>query len=454
MILINCDDMGFGDLGCYGSDLNVTPCIDALAEEGVKLTSFYAASPVCSPSRASMLTGCYPPRVAINGVLFPGEAIGLNPNEYTIGNLFKDSGYATKIVGKWHVGDQSEFLPSNYGFDEYYGLPYSNDMGIQEGGNFNRDLPPLPLIRNDEVIEEQPDQRSLTARYTEQCKCFIRDHKSEPFFLYLANMHMHLPLYAAEPFLENSRNGDYGACISEVDWSLKSIIYELKQHKLYEDTIIVFTSDNGSRADHGASNGDLRGTKFTTFEGGQRVPCIIKWSGAIEAGTSNDQIASQIDLLPTFAHILGRELSDQTIDGLDITEQLCHKQTVRDTFLYVGAMDLKVNEPTICAIRQSKWKLHLKRKKKDAYGYDYVSELYNLEIDRSEATNVIEENPEVVEKLSALLETYEEKFGDHLKGLKGKEVRPCGRVDHPKYLTTYDENHPYIISMYDKDDRG
>lgn len=454
VLLINCDDMGYGDLGCYGSQLNKTPAIDQLASEGVRLTSFYTASPVCSPSRAGMLTGCYPARVNLNAVLFPGEAVGLNSEEYTLGKLFKDNGYATKIVGKWHVGDQQEFMPKHYGFDDYYGLPYSNDMGRQSGKSFIKDLPPLPLILGDEVIEEQPDQRSLTSRYTEQCRRFIREHKDAPFFLYMAHMHMHLPLYAAEAFEEKSDNGDYGACISEVDWSLKSIIYELKRCGLYDNTIILFTSDNGSRADHGASNAPLRGTKFTTFEGGQRVPCIVKWHNHIAPGTSNDDISSQIDLLPTFAGILGAKLPEQAIDGVDISEQLRHGKTVRETFLYVGGTNIDENQPIICAVRRKAWKLHLKRRDSGTTGYAYVSELYNLQEDISESNNVYQEHPEIVAELSKIITSYESEFGDSMKAIEGTQVRPCGYVDHPKTLTEYDESHPYIVMMYDKDDRG
>ena len=454
VILINCDDMGYGDLGCYGSQNNSTPTIDKLAEEGMLLTSFYAASPVCSPSRAALLTGCYPPRVNINGILFPGEAVGLNPKEFTLGNLFKESGYATKIVGKWHVGDQQEFLPLQYGFDDYYGLPYSNDMGRQLNYTGQRKLPPLPLVSGNEVIEEQPDQCSLTARYTEQCKQFIRKHKEEPFFLYLAHMHMHLPHYCAEPFMKDSKNGDYGGCIKEGDWSLNSIIHEIKQHEIYDYTIIIFTSDNGSRADHGASNGVIRGTKFTTYEGGQRVPCIIYWKEKIKASTISNSIASQIDLLPTLANIIGADISHLDIDGVDLTKQLCSDEICRDTFVYMGSSNFRNNRPVICGVRKDNWKLHLKQFNKITRTYDIVEELYDLENDPSESINLFEEQPEVVRELSALIRNYIEMFGDEVLDVFGKQVRICGKVDNPKCMTEYNEDHPYIIAMYDKEERG
>ena len=299
IILINCDDLGYGDLGCYGSKLNDTPNIDKLSEEGIKFTNFYMASPVCSPSRAAMLTGCYPPRISFGSfddnrnVLFPGSPTGLNPNEITIANQVKSAGYNTKIIGKWHCGDQKEFLPTNYGFDSYYGIPYSNDMGravIPEdmipGGSFGpideetrsrrEKFPPLPLISDNEVIQEQPDQAGITERYVEESIKFIRKNKKQPFFLYLAHMYVHLPLYAPERFINNSRNGRYGAAVSGIDWSTAMILDELKKLDLDENTLIIFTSDNGSNTRNNGSNAPLRGKKQETYEGGQRVPMIMK----------------------------------------------------------------------------------------------------------------------------------------------------------------------------------
>lgn len=292
VILINCDDMGYGDLGCYGSTVNKTACIDRLAKEGVKFTSCYAASPVCSPSRASMLTGNYPAVTGINRVLFPGEPYGLNESSYTIGNLFKDNGYRTKLVGKWHCGDQGKFLPLQFGFDEYYGLPYSNDMGIQLRKNKSINYPPLPLMEDDEVIEEQPDQRSLTERYVEQCTRFIRTNRRKPFFLYLAHMHVHLPLFSNLRFEKESQNGEFGAAMAEIDWACECILLELKKQKIYENTLIIFTSDNGSHSTHGASNFPCRGGKHFTWEGGIRIPCIMHWKGKLREDTISDQIIS------------------------------------------------------------------------------------------------------------------------------------------------------------------
>jgi arylsulfatase A-like enzyme len=454
VILINCDDLGYGDLGCYGSKLNKTPVIDQLAREGMLFTNAYCASPVCSPSRAALLSGCYPPRIGINRVLCPGDDIGLNPCEYTLPLLFKEAGYSSACIGKWHVGDQKELLPLSFGFDEYYGLPYSNDMGMQKGKAISKKAPPLPLIKNDEVIEEQPDQRSLTERYVEKSVEFIRKNKNNKFFLYLAQMHVHLPLYAAERFVDQSTNGDFGACLEEVDWSVSVLIYELKRLGLYENTLIIFTSDNGSRGDHGASNYPLRGTKFLTYEGGQRIPFIAYWKGKIPSGSTNDNIVSHIDLLPTFANLIGQKLpEDVVIDGLDLSATMFNsKKTGRDEFVYYGWS--KDNKGYLHAIRQGNWKLHLS--KWDTVKQENISteELYNLFEDIGEQQNLYKLHPDVVQRLSLRFSYWSEKLGNRFFESEGSECRECKIVENAKPLTEYDENHPYIIAFYDKADRG
>jgi len=248
IVLINCDDLGYGDLGCYGSTRNQTTAIDKLATEGVRLTDFYMASPVCSPSRAAMLTGCYPPRIGFakfgnHAVLYPGDRYGLHPEELTTAKVLKDGGYRTRLVGKWHCGDQPEFLPTRHGFDGFYGLPYSNDMGRQ---NPDDTFPPLPLMHNESVIQEQPDQTSLTERYVEDCVRFIRSYAeaSDPFFLYLAHFHVHVPHYTAPRFMRKSRNGAYGAAVAAIDWSVDVLMTELRRLGLDENTLVIFTSDN------------------------------------------------------------------------------------------------------------------------------------------------------------------------------------------------------------------
>ncbi len=459
IILINCDDLGYGDLGCYGSKKNSTPCIDGLARDGLQFNDFYMASSVCSPSRGAMLTGCYPPRIGFgsfhgNRVLRPGDELGLEKHEFTIAQLLKKADYATKIVGKWHCGDQPEFLPLNFGFDEYYGLPYSNDMCPTTE---RPDRPPLPLINDMEVIQEQPDQTSLTERYVEKSVDFIKRNKDNPFFLYFAHMHVHLPLYAAPMFIGNSRNGDYGACVAAIDWSTSVLVDTLKTYGLYENTIILFTSDNGSRNDFGESNGSLRGTKGTTWEGGLRVPFIVHWKNHISSGIS-DQLISSIDLLPSIAKIVGEELpKERTIDGVDQSELILgrSKQSHRDTFFYYMCNTLE-------AVRYENWKLFVSRNRhsiefNSADPIDEnreVNELYNLKSDPGETHNVFSEYPDVVKLLTQKIELCRDDLGDVFTGQLNGNVRSAGFVSDAKPLTVYDENHPYIIAYYDKNEIG
>ncbi len=317
VVLINCDDLGYGDLGCYGSKVHDTPAIDALAAEGMRLTDFYMGSAVCTPSRGAMLTGCYPPRIGFDDfdgmhVLFPGMAGGLNPSEKTIARLLKDAGYTTQIVGKWHCGDQPDFLPTRHGFDGWYGLPYSNDMGIQASAFTEEEItrirdelgielpfdshPPLPLMLDEEVIEAQPDQAALTERYLQESIRFIRSNRDKPFLLYFAHMYVHLPLYVQPRFAAESRNGPYGAAVRCIDWALAVLMAELTALGLSDDTIVIFTSDNGALCRPGeGSNAPLRDVKGTTWEGGIRVPCIVRWPGEVPAGTTSDALTTAMD---------------------------------------------------------------------------------------------------------------------------------------------------------------
>ncbi|MDR2932032.1 MAG: sulfatase [Oscillospiraceae bacterium] len=447
-ILINCDDLGYGDLGCYGSTVNSSPAIDRLAAEGMRFTSFYAASPVCSPSRAALMTGCYPPRVGINRVLFPGEGLGLSSSEYTLPRMLRDAGYATMIIGKWHCGDQPEFLPDRFGFDDYYGIPYSNDMGMQTGRDDKDRFPPLPLLAGDAVLEQQPDQTCLTERYVEQGIRFIRKNRDHPFFLYLAHMHVHLPLYAPARFVRESKNGDFGACVASVDWSLACLMDEVKRLGLYEDTIFIFTSDNGSRGDHGASNAPLRGAKFTTWEGGMRVPFIIHWKGRIAPGQVNNAIAGNIDLLPTIAALTGQKMAaPHPIDGVDLSAACSHPDAApRGEFAYFAqGAD---NTASLQAVRKGRWKAFFNR---DGQA---VRELYDLDADIGENRDVHADHTDVMDDLHAVYKRYEDMLGNAFSGVTGRENRPCATVSNPRTLTVYDENHPYIIAMYDKSDVG
>ncbi|MFI3206498.1 MAG: sulfatase [Clostridia bacterium] len=452
VILINCDDMGYGDLACYGSKVNDTNAIDELARTGVKFNSFYASSSICTPSRASLMTGCYAQRVQMPLVLFPAALTGLNKNEFTMPKMFKNAGYNTMHIGKWHCGDNEETMPLQFGFDDYYGLPYSNDMGRQahKAGVKREYLPPLPLIRGEKVFQAQPDQAGLTERYVEKSLEFIQKSVKEenPFFLYLAHMHVHLPLYEQERFLKESRNGDFGACMSSIDWSVAAILYELKSLGIYEDTMIVFTSDNGSRALDGASNYPLRGAKFSSYEGGLRVPFIVHWKGHIPEGVEIDNMASNIDLLPTFASLLNEPLSENKVDGVNILPMMFGEDSEkRDEFVYYYNYFLT-------GIRKGKYKLMIGDARfKKQIKYDPM-ELYDLENDISETTNIIADYPEIAQDLLERTQKYRTALGDLFEGTVGEEIRPCTQIKNPKPLAEYDENHPYIVSIYDKDTRG
>ncbi len=443
ILLINCDDLGYGDLGCYGSERNDTPHLDQLAADGRRFTDFYMASPVCSASRAAMMTGCYSQRVGFANcqVLFPGQGVGLNPKENTIARQLKHVGYSTKIIGKWHCGDQPEFLPTNHGFDEYFGIPFSNDMGRQKG---RMETPPLPLLRNDEVIQEQPDQRGITERYVDDALQFMRKNKDKPFFLYLAHMYVHVPLFIPKQFLEISRNGGYGGAVACIDWAMGALDAELERLGIKDNTLVIFTSDNGSRArDEGGSNLPCRGTKATTWEGGQRVPCIMRWPGKIKPGTITEGIASSIDLYATLAELAGAPLPENTkLDSISLVDTILNgAETKRDVFAYYKG-------PNLEAVRKGDWKLHFA---KTGWNSDEgeINQLYNLRDDVGETTDVYADNPDVVKQLEAEAEKFREIFGDARLEREGSEIRECGKVEDPKPLTEYREDHPYMIACYD-----
>jgi arylsulfatase A len=460
VVLVNCDDLGYGDLGCYGSVRNSTPAIDGLADEGVRCTSFYMASPVCSPSRGALLTGCYPPRIGFGSfeglpVLFPGQSVGLPPTEFTLARMLSDAGYRTQMVGKWHCGDQPGFLPVDHGFDHYFGLPYSNDMGRQANPPaFLESMPPLPLLADDQVVEQQPDQRTLTGRYVDEAVSFLRDAKDEPFFLYLAHMYVHVPLYVRPEFLERSRNGPYGAAVESIDWATSVLLDELRALGLDERTIVIFTSDNGSLGDVpppwgsrtplGGSNLPLRGAKGSTWEGGMRVPAIVRWTGTLEAGTVCDELLTAMDLLPTLAGLCGADVpADRVVDGLDVAGVWGDPTATspRESFAYYRGNDLE-------AVRDRRYKLHVARKG------DAVSELYDVVDDPGETRDVAAKHPGDVVRLTREADRFRSDLGDERLGIVGQGVRPIGRVDHPVTLTTYDPDHPYFMAEYDLEDKG
>ncbi len=456
ILLINCDDLGYGDLGCYGSSLNRTPNLDRLAAEGARFTDYYVASPVCSASRASLLTGCYPRRVGFDhpagarGVLFPGDAEGLHGNEITLADVLRARGYATRIIGKWHCGDQPEHLPTHHGFDGYFGIPYSNDMGRQRCLLF-RNHPPLPLLRDEEVIQQQPDQANLIERYVEDAVVFLRANRSRPFFLYLAPFQVHLPLYAPERFVRESRNGRYGACVECVDWAVGVLLHELARMDLDRRTLVIFTSDNGSRCrGEGGSNEPLRGTKGTCWEGGQRVPFIARLPGLVPAGVICRDLVTAMDLLPTFTRLAGgRAPDDRQLDGREIRALLGGTVEARgpeEPFFYFQSGRLT-------AVRAGRWKLFVRTLQTDpdtrVDTWRPGCALYDLESDIGETTNIADGHSDVVARLMRHVEVCREDLGDAEVGASGNGCRPVGRVENPRPLTAYDPTYPYIMAEYD-----
>ena len=414
-IVINIDDMGYADIGPFGSKLNRTPNLDRMAKEGRRFTSFYAA-PVCSPSRAALMTGCYPKRaLPIPHVLFPGNDVGLSPREITVAEVLKGAGYTTGIIGKWHLGDQAEFLPLKQGFDYYFGLPYSNDMGPAKDG-IKSDLgkplpiekgkgqPPLPLIRNNTVLKRvlPDDQQSLVELYTDEALRFIEKHKAEPFFLYLPHNAVHFPIYPGKKWAGKSPNGIYSDWVEEVDWSVGRVLDALRDQGLSERTLVIFTSDNGGT--QRAVNAPLRGFKSSTLEGGMRVPTIAWWPKKIPAGTVCDAITGMFDILPTFATLAGGQVpTDRKIDGVNIWPQLSgdsQGKPAHETFYYYRGLQLE-------AVRHGEWKLQLPSEKNPSVN----PVLYNLNSDIGEATDVAAENPKVVAQLQTLVTAMKDDLG-------------------------------------------
>jgi arylsulfatase A len=433
-VFILADDLGYQDIGCYGSTKNRTPHLDRLSAEGTRFTSFCTTSGVCTPSRASLMTGCYPRRVSMHEdeagdwVLFPVSRKGLNPAEITVAKLLKTKGYATFYIGKWHLGDQPPFLPRRHGFDRYFGIPYSNDMGAEQ----RPQSPPLPLMRDDEVVEAPVDQDTLTERYTREAVRIIGESKGRPFFLFLSHLMPHTPLHSGAKFRGKSANGKYGDAVEEIDGSTGEILAALKANGLEEKTLVIFASDNGGvRKDN---NGPLNGTKGSTMEGGHRVPFIARRPGRVPAGKTCAELATMMDILPTFAALAGLEPPrDRVIDGKNIVPLLEKPETARtpyDVFYYYFMGQLQ-------AVRAGRWKLHLPLKTKQ-HGwhlapYEEPGQLYDLEADAAESVNLLDQNPDVVARLTALAAAAREDIGDGDR--EGKNQRPAGWVDKARPLT-------------------
>jgi len=437
-ILIVADDLGYGDIGPFGSVKNRTPHLDRMAREGMRLTSFYGA-PVCTPSRAQILTGCYAKRVGLPDVIFPAAPIGLNAGEHCIAELLKARGYATMAIGKWHVGDHPDFLPTRHGFDQYFGLPYSNDMGgpADHAKAVRERRPPLPLVRDGQTVETvTPDgQNRLTERYTDEAVKFIRAHRDAPFFLYLPHTAVHVPLHPGDQFRGKSANGRYGDWVEELDWSVGRVLDTVRDLGLSDRTLVCFTSDNGpwltQKADGGVA-GPLRGGKGGTYEGGVREPTIAWWPGHIAATASLDAIAANLDFLPTFVHLAGGEVpSDHVIDGRDLSPLLFghSTQSPHEAFFYFSGNALQ-------AVRSGPWKYAVARQNEAlgqpadpaAAAAPFHPTLYHLDTDIGERHDVAGENPEVVRRLQGLIDQMAADLG---RTNLGPGVRQAGRVAHP-----------------------
>lgn len=439
VVIVFCDDVGYADVGVFGAKGYKTPNIDRMAAEGMKFTDFYAAAPSCTPSRAALMTGCYPQRVSLPNVIGPSAKIGISDEEQTIAEVLKPLGYAAACYGKWHLGHHTKFLPMRHGFDDYFGLPYSNDMWPKHPTN--KSFPDLPLIEGERVIEYNPDQTQLTTWYTEHAVKFIEKNKDRPFFLYLPHSMAHVPLFVSDKFKGKSEQGLYGDVMMEIDWSVGQILSTLKRLGIDKKTLVIFSSDNGpwlSYGDHAGSARPLREGKGTTFDGGQRESTIMRWPGQIPAGTVCKEPASTMDILPTIAKLIGAQLPAHTIDGKDIWPLMSGRpgaKSPHEAFFYYRSFALE-------AVRSGKWKLHLPHSYRSLGGrkggtggqpvkYEQAKislALFDLEKDIGEQHDVSAQYPDVVERLLGLAERMREDIGDSAKKMTGKNRRLPGRI--------------------------
>ncbi|MCP3928910.1 MAG: sulfatase [Bacteroidetes bacterium] len=453
IVIIFTDDQGYGDVGCYGATGFETPNLDKLANQGIRFTNHYSAQPVCSASRAGLLTGCYPNRIGLSGALFPHHKIGLNPNEKTIAEMLKEKGYATAIYGKWHLGHHKKFLPLQHGFDEYVGVPYSNDMwpinlkGEKDSPGVGRgDYPPLPLVEGNETIEELNSyaaQDKLTTLFTEKAVDFINRNSENPFFLYVPHSMPHVPLGVSDKFRGKSEQGMYGDVMMEIDWSVGQIVEALKENGIEDNTLIIFTTDNGpwlNYGNHAGSSGGLREGKTTSWEGGQRVPFIIKWPGNTPEGLVCNKLSSTVDIFPSIAEIVNGDLPEHTIDGLNVTELWkgnFEAEPRKELWYYFHKNHLN-------AIRKGNWKLVFPHKYNsyhtlpgnDGRGSRRIPstvdslELYNMMRDPGEEYNVIELYPEILDELQEVAKRARAELGDLNVGIEaGIGNRPIGKLE-------------------------
>jgi arylsulfatase A len=449
IVVIFMDDMGYADVGCFGAQGYETPNIDRLAAQGRKFTNFHVAQPVCSASRCALLTGCYPNRVGIHGALGPSAKYGINPAEMTIAELVKQQGYATAAVGKWHLGSLPQFLPTKHGFDEYYGIPYSNDMWPYHPQAKKGAYPKLPMVENARIIDDEitpEDQTRLTTDYTTRGLQFIEKNKDQPFFLYLAHSMAHVPLFVSERFKGKSGKGLFADVMMEVDWSVGQIMDTLKKHDLEDNTWVIFTSDNGpwlSYGDHAGSAGPLREGKGTCWEGGTRVTSIMKWPAKIPAGSTTDSMMMTIDVLPTIAHVIDAKLPDHPIDGMNCWPIVTGEPGAKNPHNFY-AYYYEQNQLQAITSGDGRWKLQLPHGYRSlpsgqpqATGgipalYKQVKieqpELYDLYTDLSESKNLASQFPDQVAKLQQHAESIRAELGDSLMKLpKGSGTREAGK---------------------------
>ena len=452
IVIIFTDDQGYADVGCFGAKGFQTPNLDRLAREGRRFTNFHVAQPVCSASRAALLTGCYPNRIGIHGALGPKAKVGIADGETTIAEILKARGYATGMAGKWHLGHHPRFLPIHHGFDEYLGLPYSNDMWPAHPDAKPGTYPSLPLIEGDQIVDSEvtaEDQAKLTGLYTERAVSFINRNKDRPFFFYLAHSMPHVPLHVSEAYRGKSTQGLYGDVIQEIDGSVGSVLKALEANDLEKNTLVIFTTDNGpwlSYGDHAGSAGSLREGKGTCWEGGVRVPCITRWPGKIPSGTTSGAMLMTIDLLPTLARLVGADLPRHPIDGLDVWPILSGEPGAtnpHDAYLYY----YEQNQLQAVVSGDGQWKLQLPHTYRSLSGhpggnggepakYQQIKieqpELYDLASDPGETSDIAARHSDIVKQLLAVAEQARVDLGDSLTERQGRGVRPSGVIEDGK----------------------